>query len=100
MSSKEQSFVPWRRYTLAIAEAVLIFTLASFLLGLYIIHRGNSGTITMVLFAIFYAFVVGYTIYRMVRKFSLAALMLMVPVAPLVIMIIVVSLIHLLQFFR
>ena len=100
MNTKKQSFVPWRRYCLAIAEAVLIFTLASFLLGLYIIHRGNSGTVTMVLCAIFYALAIGYTIYRMVRKFSIPALMLMVPIAPLVIMIIVVSLIHLLQFFR
>lgn len=100
MTSNTNTYVPWKRYTLAVAEAVFIFTLASFLLGLFILHRGDSGTATIVLIGIFYACVVGYSIYRMVRKFSLAALMLMVPIAPLVILFIVVSLIHLLQYFR
>lgn len=100
MTEHSNEFVPWKRYTLAVTEAVVIFTLASFLLGLFILHRGDSGTVTMVLFGIFYACVVGYSIYRMARKFSLAAIMLMVPIAPLVILFIVVSLIHLLQYFK
>lgn len=100
MTTKDTAYVPWKRYTLAISEAVIIFTLASFLLGLFIIHRGNSSVITMVLIGVFYALTIGYSIYRMIRKFSLAALMLMVPIAPLVILFIIVSLIHLLQFFR
>ncbi len=100
MTAKETVYVPWKRYTIAVAEAVIIFTLASFLLGLFLIHHNSSDILTTVLFGVFYAFTVVYTIYRMVQKFSLAALMLMVPIAPLVILIIVVSLIQILQFFK
>lgn len=100
MTTKDSDYVPWKRYTIAITEAIVIFTLASFLLGLFLIHRNSSDTLTLILFGVFYAFIVGYTIYRMVRKFSLAALMLMVPIAPLIVLIIVVSLIQVLQFFR
>lgn len=99
MTTKDTDYVPWKRYTLAVTEAVTIFTLASFLLGLFLIHR-NSDTLTLILFGVFYASVIAYTIYRMIKKFSLAALMLMVPIAPLVVLIIVVSLIQVLQFFR
>lgn len=100
MSANDNTFVPWKRYTFAVTEAVLVFTLASFLLGLFLLHRGDSSAMTLAIAGIGYAVVVGFSIYRMVRKFSLAAIMLMVPIAPLVILIILVSLIHLLQFFR
>lgn len=98
MQFEETSNVPWKRYTLAVAEAVFIFTLASFLLGLYILHRGSP--LLTVGLVLLYAIVVIASIVRMVRKFSLVAVMLMVPIAPLILMIIVVCLIHLLQFFR
>ena len=98
MRNEENTYVPWKRYTLAIAEAVFIFTTASFLLGLYIMHRGSITT--TVLLSVLYALIVIASIIRMVRKFSVAALMLMVPIAPLIILMIVVSLIHFMQYFR
>ncbi|HTM64144.1 MAG TPA: hypothetical protein VL360_06540 [Gammaproteobacteria bacterium] len=93
-------FVPWKRYIFAVAEAAGVFTLASFLLGLYIIREGTNSIPLLLFFILIYAAAVITSIYRMARKFSLAANMLMIPIAPLVILIIVVSLIHLLQFFK
>jgi hypothetical protein len=90
--------VPWKRYIIAVTETVITFTLASFLFGLYLLHRGDTSV--TVLLAMVYAFVVIFSIYRMVRTFSLAAVMLMVPIAPFVVLMIVVSLIHLLQYFK
>lgn len=100
MTSSEPDRVPWKRYILATSETIITFTLASFLLGLFLMHRGNSGVATIVGIVFVYLFAVGFSIYRMVRKYSLAANMLMIPIAPFFIMMIVVSLIHVLQYFQ
>jgi len=100
MNANDLEHVPWKRYILAVFEAVITFTIATFLLGLYIIHRGDSSLFLTIFIAIFFAATVIVSIYRMVRKFSLAANMLMVPIAPLVILGIIVSMIHLLQYFK
>jgi hypothetical protein len=99
MQEDRNAFVPWKRYILAVTETVITFTLASFLLGLYILHRGNSGILVNLLVGLVYAALVVFTIWRMVRKLSLQAIMLMIPIAPLVVLIIVVVLIHFLQYF-
>lgn len=100
MQTTEPVRIPWKRTIFAVSEAVLTFTLASFLLGLMILHHDQFGIAAFVVAGILYAAAIITTVYRMVRKFSLAANMLMVPIAPLIILIIVVSLIHLLQYFR
>lgn len=100
MTSIEPDRVPWKRYILATSETIITFTLASFLLGLFLMHRGDSGVVAIVGVVLLYLFAVGLSIYRMVRKYSLAANMLMIPIAPFIIMMIVVSLIHVLQYFQ
>jgi hypothetical protein len=100
MQEDRNAYVPWKRYTMAVTETILTFTLASFLLGLYIMHYHTNGVIVHVLAGLVYAAVVGFSISRMVRKFSLVANMLMIPIAPFIIMIIVVSLIHVMQYFK
>ena len=99
MKEDRTAYVPWKRYILAVSETIITFTIASFLLGLYIIHRGDSSVIISVLLGLTYVAVVAFTITRMVKKFSIAAIMLMIPIAPLIVLIIVVALIHFLQFF-
>jgi len=98
MSRADIPYVPWKRYTLAVSQAILVFTLASFLLGFYIMHPHSLAV--SIAAGLLYAVIVVYSIYRMVREFSLAAVMLMIPIAPLVVLIIVVSLVHLLQVFN
>ena len=100
MHTIEPVRIPWKRTILAVSETILTFTLASFLLGLLILHHDRFGVAAFIPAGILYAAAVITTVYRMVRKFSLAANMLMVPIAPLIILLIIVSLIHLLQYFR
>jgi hypothetical protein len=100
MKSSQADRVPWKRYVLATSETIFTFTLASFLLGLFIMHRGDSSIATIVAAVLIYLSVVVFSVYRMVRKYSLAANMLMIPIAPFIIMMIVVSLIHVLQYFQ
>jgi hypothetical protein len=100
MHENDLEYVPWKRYIFAVTQATLTFTLASFFLGLYIMHHGDSHVLLSVLVGLLYTVSVVFSIWRMVRQFSLAAVMLMIPIAPLVILMIVVSLIHLLQVFK
>lgn len=97
---QNQEYVPWKRYTLAVTETIFTFTVATFLLGLYIMHYRNSSIFLTVLVALLYLAAVITSVTRMVRKFSLAANMLMIPIAPLLILVIVVSLVHLLEWFK
>ncbi len=99
MQEDRNAYVPWKRYVPAVVETIVVFTLASFLLGLYILHYSHNSIVWHVLAGLVYATVVIFTITRMVRKFSLAANMLMIPIAPFIILMIVVTLIHLLQYF-
>ena len=89
-------YVPWKRYTFAVSQAILVFTIASFLLAYFIMHTHPS-TLTIVLAVMTYLTIIIFSVYQMVKQFSMAAVMLMIPIAPLVILIIVLSLIHLLQ---
>lgn len=100
MRENDLEYVPWKRYTFAVTQATLTFTLASFFLGLYIMHRGDSSIWLSVFVGLIYTMTVVVSIWRMVKQFSLAAVMLMIPIAPFVILMIVVSLIHLLQVFK
>ncbi len=97
---QNQEYVPWKRYTYAVTEVLLTFTLATFLLGLYIMHYRDSSIFLTVFVALVYLAAVITSVTRMVRKFSLAANMLMIPIAPLIILVIVVSLVHLLEWFK
>ncbi len=63
----------------------------------YLVMHTEASAVTLVPAAIVYLSAVIFSIYKMVKQFSLAAVMLMVPIAPLVILIIVISLIHVLQ---
>jgi hypothetical protein len=94
--AKAISYVPWKRYIFAVSQAVIVFTLATFLLGYLAMHTQASAYI-LVPAAFIYLNTIAFSIFQMVKRFSLAAIMLMVPIVPLVILIIVVSLIHLLQ---
>ena len=91
--------VPWKRYTIAVSEAVIVFTIASFLFGLYIMRGPHEAALTIIV-VIACLVPVTFSVIRMVKKFSLAAVMLMIPIAPLVILIIVVSLIQFLELFK
>tara|TARA_R110000868_G_scaffold203421_1_gene451228 strand:- start:581 stop:883 length:303 start_codon:yes stop_codon:yes gene_type:complete len=100
MSQENLPFVPWRRYIFAVSQALITFTTCTFLLGLYIIHRGDSSLITIIAVGLVYASAVIFSFYKMFRTFAIPAIIITVPIAPLIIMGIVVSLIHVLQYFK
>lgn len=87
-------YVPWKKYTLAVTEAILVFMWAGLVLGYYFIRVGNHSMPLTVVVCLLSAAAVGCSVYRMVRKFSLAANMLMIPIAPLIIFILVIALLQ------
>ena len=94
------STIPWKKYIYAVSETSLTFLLASFCLGMYFTHQGYTSIPMSVILVALYLFVVAVSIQRMVKTFSIAAVMLMIPIAPLLVLIVAVALIHLLQWFR
>lgn len=93
------SSIPWKKYIYAVSETSLTFLLVSFCLGIYFTHGGYQYVFTSVFMGTLFLFAVTISIQRMVKAFSIAAVMLMIPIAPLLVLIIAVALIHLLQLF-
>lgn len=92
--------IPWKKYIYAVSETSLTFLLASFCLGLYFTHQGYESITLSVILVALYLFIIAVSISRMVKAFSIAAVMLMIPIAPLLVLIIAVALIHLLQWLK
>lgn len=98
MQPATNRYVPWKRYSIAVGQAVFIFSAAVFIVGYYLLHLKSSLAVTILLIAACVASVI-YSIYRMVQEFTIVAVMLMIPIAPFIMLAIVVSMIHVLQLF-
>lgn len=91
--------VPWKQYTITVAEVWVAFSIATFSLLMYMSHlNSNIGTIIFaVVLGLLYAFVVIACIHRLITRLSVGALMLMVPIAPLAVLLLVVTLLPVIQ---
>jgi hypothetical protein len=88
---------PWRFYTVTVVQAFVIFTLATFCVGIYFTHRTGNWIMPGIALIGLYLFVIFACIHRVVTRLPVAVLMILVPIAPLTILIIVVSLLPILQ---
>jgi hypothetical protein len=98
-SQIDNTIASWKIYFTSISEAILCFVLTTFCMGVYLIHHDNHWVLTA-LMIIFYLVCFGITIWRTIKKLSMAALMLVIPIAPLLILIIVVSMLPILEKFQ
>jgi hypothetical protein len=98
----EHDIIPWRQYSVTIAETWLAFCIATFSIGIYFSHLNDNITTYFFggLLIALYLFVLIVCIKRLVNRLALPALMLMVPIAPLAVLLLVVSLIPIIQLFR
>ena len=99
MDSDDISFSSWRSYTKIILDVFLTFSIATFCLGMYVIHVRNAFILTSILMGLLYFTVIVLCIKRLVEHLSPASLMLMIPIAPLAILLLVVSLLQVWQLF-
>lgn len=93
----EESILPWKKYTIAVAEAVLAFYIATFSIVFFFLHRGPNWALAGIMMAACYALVIFICAKRIVQTFSISALMLITPIAPLLALIIVVTMIPILD---
>ena len=98
--TKINEIVPWKNYLIATAEIILIFCLATFSLGMYLIHGGMQPLYSFIAMVLLYVTILGLCIQRLATTFSIAALMLIIPIAPLIILLLMISLIPILQWLR
>lgn len=91
--------IPWKRYSVTLAEVWITFCIATFSLLLFMSHLNSEPQVIAqaVLIGILYLFVVVVCIKRMINRLSIAALMLMVPIAPLAVLLLVISLLPIIQ---
>lgn len=89
--------VTWKKYLLAGLQFLIIFYLSTFCLGVLFLHRGENWHLLGAILGAIYAFIVIVSAIRMVRKFSMAAIMVASPTIPLCMLIIVVSMVPVLQ---
>lgn len=87
----------WKKYLLAGLQFLVIFYVATFCLGMLFLHRGANWQLPGVVIGILYVLLVVFSAVRMVRKFSMAAVMVASPTIPLCMLVIVVSLLPTLQ---
>ena len=91
--------IPWKQFTITVTEVWVTFSLATFSFLMYMANLDSQ--ISTIIFAVFigllYAFVIGVCIYRLIKRLSVGALMLMVPIAPLAVLLLVVTLLPVIQ---
>lgn len=96
-NAADESILPWKRYSIAVIEAVLAFYIATFCIVFFFLHRGENWALQGILMAFCYALIIFICAKRIVKTFSISALMLITPIAPLLALIIVVTMIPILE---
>jgi len=89
--------VTWKQYVFAGAQFLGIFYLATFCMGVLFLRRGENWHLLGIVLGILYGFIIVIAAIRMLRKLSMAAVMVASPTIPLCMLIIVVSLLPTLQ---
>lgn len=89
--------VTWKTYLVAAAKFLIIFYIATFCLGLLFLHRGENWLLPGAVIGLAYLVLIMTSAIKMVRKLSMAAIMVASPTIPLCMLIIVVSLLPTLQ---
>lgn len=87
----------WKAYVRAGVQFLAVFYLASFCLGMLFLHRGEHWYLQGIFLGLLYLFIVVYSVVRMIKKLSMAAIMVASPTIPLCMLLIVVSLLPTLQ---
>ena len=93
------NIIPWKRYTITLAEVWIAFCIATFAMGMFFSHfyAGTLNIFLGILLGILYLFVISLCVKRLIERLSIAALMLLVPIAPLAVLLLVVSLLPIIQ---
>jgi hypothetical protein len=89
--------IAWKKYLVAGLQFLVIFYLATLGLGLWFLHRGENWQVAGAILGLSYLLIIIFSAIRMVRKLSMAAIMVASPTIPLCMLIIVVSMLPLLQ---
>jgi hypothetical protein len=76
---------------------VIAFFAATFCVAMFFSHLGGHWVIPGVIMLALYVFVLGVCIRMIVKRLSVAAMMLITPIVPLVALLLIVMLIPLLQ---
>jgi hypothetical protein len=89
--------VTWRYYLWVSLKFLVIFYIATLCLGLLFLHRGEHWQLPGMVIGVLYLFIIIFSAVRLVRKLSMAAVMVASPTLPLCMLLIVVSLLPTLQ---
>lgn len=87
----------WKFYTVTIVQVWVVFSIVTFVFGLYLTHLGVDHLIVTIVMALLYIFVIVCCIKRLVERLPVAALMLLVPIAPLAVLLLILSILPILQ---
>lgn len=100
MKGNKDSIVPWKSYLTTTIQTISAFYLATFCFAIFFTHHNGSGVFTWLLMGALYLTVIGLCVTHIIRRFSMAALMIVIPVAPFLALTCVVSLIPVLEKFK
>lgn len=95
-----REMLPWRLYTTVAIQSLILFYVATFLVALYFSSNGLASITKTVLTIACYLTIIGLILRKVVKKFSIAALMLIVPTAPLIAMIFLLTMLPILEWLR
>lgn len=90
----------WRYYCKIVIESMLAIYIASFCVGVFVIHRGASWLIPGIILGMLYAFVFVVSVKRIISELPMAGIMIAAPTVPLVILIMFLSLLPVLQWLQ
>lgn len=97
MKTNNDSIVPWKMYLITTLQTVSAFYIATFCFAIFFTHSSNTGIASWLLMGALYLAVIGMCITHIIRRFSMAALMIVIPIAPFLALTSVVSLIPVLE---
>ncbi len=89
--------VTWKGYLFTGLRFLIIFYAATFCLGVLFLCRGEHWQVPGLIFGVLYLCLLFYAARRMIKKLSMAAIMVASPTIPLCMLILVVSLLPTLQ---
>lgn len=93
----EAEKIPWKEYSLTLLKVWLAFSIATFALGVYLTHLTGSSLFTTLLMVLLYVSLIVMCIRLLIKRLSVAALMLLVPIAPLAVLLLIISILPILQ---
>lgn len=94
------SAVPWKSYVGTALECFIAFYVATFCLAMYFTHKGSAWVLLSIVMVLLYLVVIAGCIRILIKRLSIAALMIIIPIAPLLALTTVISLIPVLERLR